>query len=444
MLDVREAASDKGFRVLDVDATARLLDERLRKLSRQKSLCRRVLGALAAAFVKLHAHHRLGFARLGDYSRERLGLSVRELQSLARVSNGLDRLLLVGRAFERGEISWSQARLLVTVADDETEQRWLALACGKTVRALAATIREARRRAAVEVDEEEGRTIEGELRLPFRVACGRRVKQLWREVVALARQTAGEELPVWKAADLIAAEGWSALAGDVNLEPEAAPPARIAEAERPEPDAPADAFPIVDWNVIDETIPADVGALDPGNDPLDAFELDERMRAVLRILQPLDWQVGRLLRLFVDLRLHRVLGFDSLDRYVEERLGFSSRKARALVSLERKSQSVPVLADAYREGKISWLRALALLPVIGEVHGAAWTRRASEVTARRLNSEVEWALENREAQALATPAPPPPLGQRLPPPGRQTCARIDMERKDTEVSFSGPMSFSST
>ena len=62
------------------------------------------------------------------------------LQSLAAVSAGLERLPGVRTAFERGELSWSQTRLLIAVAAPDTEAEWLALARGRTVRALAARL----------------------------------------------------------------------------------------------------------------------------------------------------------------------------------------------------------------------------------------------------------------------------------------------------------------
>lgn len=68
-----------------------MLDGWLRRLAAREAQCRTVLGTLARRFLACCGHHELGFARLGDYSRERLGLSARELQSLATVSARLER-----------------------------------------------------------------------------------------------------------------------------------------------------------------------------------------------------------------------------------------------------------------------------------------------------------------------------------------------------------------
>src|SRR2546427_11211975 len=127
-------------------------------------------------------------------------------------------------------------------------------------------------------------------------------------------------------------------------------------------------------------------------DDLDAFVLDARMRAVLRAMQQVDWQMGRLLRVFLDRRLYRLMLFPSAARYLRERLALSARKARALVALERKTWEAPALGDAYRAGELSWVCALAVLPVVRESTSPGWVTRAREVTVRRLLDEVEWAL----------------------------------------------------
>src|SRR5882724_5469784 len=119
-------------RGLDRSLCAELLDPLLRRLARQEALCRRVLGRLARAFLRRRAHQRLGFVRLDDFARERLGLSGRQLQDLARVVERLDALPAVARAFGAGTLSWSRLRLLVAAATPETEAAWLARAQAET------------------------------------------------------------------------------------------------------------------------------------------------------------------------------------------------------------------------------------------------------------------------------------------------------------------------
>src|SRR2546422_10413143 len=86
-------------RHVDRDLRALQLDGFLRRLARQEAVCRRVLGRLARTFLAGRYHHRLGFARLGDYTRERLSLSAREVQELARVAERLESLPAIAAAF---------------------------------------------------------------------------------------------------------------------------------------------------------------------------------------------------------------------------------------------------------------------------------------------------------------------------------------------------------
>src|SRR2546426_8187305 len=94
-------------RTVDRDLCALQLDGFLRRLARQEAACRRVLGRLARTFLAGHYHHRLGFARLGDYTRERLGLSARQVQDLARVAERLGSLRALAAPLAAGGPSWT-------------------------------------------------------------------------------------------------------------------------------------------------------------------------------------------------------------------------------------------------------------------------------------------------------------------------------------------------
>src|SRR5881409_3038236 len=314
--DVLALEAGRGLRAAEC---ATLLDGWLRRLARQEARARRVLGRLARGFLRRRHHHDLGFARLRDYTRERLGLSARELQALAHVVEGLARLPAIGDAFDSGEINWSQARCLVALATPEDAPLWLLIARFRTVRALEATVaRRAGRRVA-------GDTIDGEPRVRVRLPCPRHVRARWGQVQVLARCVCGSELAPWHAAEAIAAEGLSAR----GVEPDD-PLAGLPE-PTPRPlleDEGRDVLPALDWSAVLQALPDDVEALARGAEDLNAFALDRRMRAALRAMQRVDFQLGRLLHLVFARRLHRLLGFPTAARYAQERLGLSPRKAR--------------------------------------------------------------------------------------------------------------------
>src|SRR5262249_35146464 len=134
----------------------------------------------------------------------------------------------------------------------------------------------------------------------------------------------------------------------------------------------------------------------------------------------------------------RLLGFPTTAAYVHERLGMSPRKARALVALDRKSSDTPALTAAYREGELSWLRALAILPVTSDRTAAAWIMRARSVTVRRLVDEVDWVIKRRAAGIAAEVDPPLP-GTGLVGPERPRGAP-ESPAVDAEVVFYAPAS----
>ncbi len=416
---VGKAAWGAGFH--DVAHAPANLDAAVYKLARGEALARLELGRAAARFSALRGWEPLGFSRLGDYARERLGISGRELSSFAFVATRLAELPRVGEAFAVGELSWSATRLLCSVADGGSESAWLVRARRATASELAADVCGSARIAIGEMADaidEVTDSSDGEPRVCLSVPCPGRIAFLWRRAIELARRMLGSQAPVWQAAEAIVAEASS----EVAIEGEEVPPA--ARDEIP---------PLACRSAVQlERHPRE------DFESLDVFELDEAMRDLVEGLRSMDFELGAALRRIVDLRLHRALGFGSFDAYVRERVGISPAKGRALVAVERRAQEAPALRRALRSGELSWVKALAILPVMGGEHASAWVARAEEIMVRRLNDEVEWALDMRDA-AGRSPAPPE-AGERLERPDLQTCAAFAGEIADRKVTFFGPAS----
>jgi hypothetical protein len=138
----------------------------------------------------------------------------------------------------------------------------------------------------------------------------------------------------------------------------------------------------------------------------------------MRELRTSEPRIGRLLRVVVDHRFYRTFGFRSIEAYVRERLGISARKAWALLKIEKATLRSDDFARAYRDGRLSWVRALALLPVLDRTNAPAWIARAELVTVRRLNDEVECVLASRDALGPGVPFTPPPVDSPLASPIR--------------------------
>src|SRR5205814_1561371 len=104
--------------------------------------------------------------------------------------------------------------------------------------------------------------------------------------------------------------------------------------------------------------------------PVDAFALDARLVEAIRVIRTSEPRIGRLLRVVIDHRLYRALGHVSFQDYVRKRLGISMRKAWALAKVERATTRSADFARAYRDGRLSWVRALTLLPVLDRGNAA--------------------------------------------------------------------------
>src|SRR5688572_20539137 len=70
------------------------------------------------------------------FAHERLGLSLKEAQTLLRVGRKLEILVELDEAFARGEIGWSKVREICRVATPETERAWLLYAKSHNMREI--------------------------------------------------------------------------------------------------------------------------------------------------------------------------------------------------------------------------------------------------------------------------------------------------------------------
>jgi hypothetical protein len=179
---------------------------------------RRELGEAARAFVRRRAYRRLGFVRLSDYARERLGVSARTLESAAWLATRLDALPGVSRAYDRSELSWTQARAICKVAVADDEEKWLALARRSTVETLERLTARASQPDDVPADPEGApNEVDGEPAVRWRFVCPARIRALWRRALELASRVAGEPLSDWRAAEVVAAEGSSGRPAGASL-----------------------------------------------------------------------------------------------------------------------------------------------------------------------------------------------------------------------------------
>ncbi len=291
--------------------------------------------------------------------------------------------------------------------------------------------------------------VDGEPRAEIHIRCPGQLRSLWRDVAELASRSAGSVLSDWQALELAAAEAAASdryhgntdantHANDQADDHDNAPRwfdtrVRIAgdddDSRREQRASSWDGeLEVLRALVAGNGHPAHPGVAGLSEaDPVDhlatnelnadqftADQLDDALRDVLASMRNIDWQLGRLLATFSRLRLHRHIGYSSLAVYVRDRLGLSSRKASSLVRIEgNPAEGRGELAAAYRAGRISWVRTIALLPVTSRWHSEAWIERAEQVTVRRLFDEVRWALDMRDRSWIFMELVPPSLGATL-------------------------------
>jgi hypothetical protein len=368
---------------------------------------RRALAALAGRFVALRAWERLGFVRLRDYARERLGLSERQLQELAAVDAALRDLPALESALVAGAVPWTKARLLARVATRETERQWLARAAAMTASALEHEVRR------IDTESLEGGALGGGEDDPeawpretLSIRCSPAVRARWWHVRQLANRVAGETLPPAACAEAVAAEVLSALPtrlpdADRPLRWEGAPPGppppgRVRRRQRRWRRSLEDAREDGTDEAFRSPLPHPLRGWVEGLAEADPFTLDRRLCRAVALEQRLEARLGPLLRAVAEGHGYQGLGFRRFDAYVRAHLGMAPRRAQALVRLERAADRVPALRRAYREGSLSWVKAHALVPVLvlgaGPEAGARWVAWAGRVSVRRLEADVGRAL----------------------------------------------------
>jgi hypothetical protein len=412
------------------DDSAEPIEDRLARLAATVGPLRRLLAAIAERLIATKAPERLCYPRLGDFARERVGISARQLQELARVHRALAGLPALECALVANRLSWSKVRLIARVATAEDEAAWIARALTLPTRRLEREVRDATRCPEPE-DAEEA--------LPQRrvaVRCTPVVREKWILVCEMAERVAGQRLRAGEVLELVAAEVFSAISIDpafaeIPDEPSARLPSKAAsareEAAAPEPRARS------------RGLPRTIASLAAGLDEADAFELDRRLRLAVRLEQTLDAAIAPLLRRVTSPGYEWRGDYCTLPTYASEQLGMSVSKARALLRLERAADVCPELRDAYRSGRLSWVKAHCLLPLLlldipGEWR-PAWVSWAERVTVRRLEEDVERALLLRAGHSLAWQRcqfHPERARDAIPPAERQMCAH-DVDTEATQL-----------
>jgi hypothetical protein len=405
-------------------------ETRLAQLAAAVGPLRRVLAALAVRLLDTRGYERLCYARLRDYARERLGLSARQIQDLARVGRALPGLPRLERALLANELPWSKVRLLARVAAAEDEASWIGLAHALSVQRLEQAVRDRGGHDAQDLAREPTTRVT--------VRCSPAVLEKWHVAREFAERVAGQRLSAADALEAVAAEVFSAIAIDPRFVE--APESRGTPACAENGYGDRETAPQRCARAAARELPRAVSSLAERLDEADAFEVDRRLRRAVRLEQTLDAAMAPLLRVVTCSEYEwSTECWQPLSHYAPESLGMSARKARALMRLERACEVCPELRSAYRRGRISWVKAHCLLPLLlldidGE-YRSIWVAWAERVTVRRLERDVERALLLRAGHGPAWARckfDPARAQDPIPPEERQMCAH-ELDAIDTEA-----------
>ncbi len=416
-------------------ATEVCADERLAQLTATAGPLRRALAAICARLLETSAYELLCYARIGDYARERAGVSARQLQDLAHAHRAFATLPGLERALVANELPWSKVRLLARVATPADEAAWLARARVLSIRRLEQEVRALRAPADGALDAEADPP-----RVRVTLHCTPAVHEQWLLAREYAERVSGQRLREDEALEWVTAEALSAVSVDAarlgetgGAEP-AEPARRATDALRDDDEPPLDKLeraPKPTSALADAC--ASIGPLLAGLDEADAFELDRRLRAAIRLEQTLDAAMAPLLRIVTCAGYEWSTAYWKLSEFAAEQLGMSASKARALIRIERAGDACPELREAFRDGRLSWAKAQLLLPLllldIDCVLAPDWRRRwvawAETVTVRRLEADALRALLLRAGHGPAFErclADPARARDPIPEAERQMCA----------------------
>jgi hypothetical protein len=186
---VADMVRANAVKIEDAECAWLRAHEALSRLARQRAAADAEEGRWLLAARRSAAHVHLGFGSFSEYIERLFGYGPRSTQEKLRVAEALEALPSLTRALETGLLGWSAARELSRVAVADTEQEWLELAQGKTVRQLEELV--AGKRPG---DEPSALGLPSARRQVLRFEVAPETFALFREALTGLRRRSGESL----------------------------------------------------------------------------------------------------------------------------------------------------------------------------------------------------------------------------------------------------------
>ncbi len=364
------------------DEAALLLDGLLVRLARGRGAVDVAIGEGLAALGTGDRVLRLGHSCLGDYARERLGITASTAEKMARLARELRDRPVLREAVRTGEVSARKAETVLPAARGDAEAAWVARARTETVRALEAAVK-----------EEEGR--EPERDEPWeRVVCplGAEARARLDEAMELAGKLLGAGAPKWQRLEAICAEYLGAHP-DGSPDDGGVGPERIQLDNWMEETKAWFEHETRQWEFLEQVEPFAAPGDAVEDARTDPFRLDEDLRRFARMRDGWDLVFGHVAMLLRCCGIWRHMKFVSFGHYCSERLGMAERTVAQRASLARRLYELPALRQAMRDGRISYEKARLVAGCATGETIEDWISRAERMPCIALAREIDAASE---------------------------------------------------
>ncbi len=128
--------------------------------------------------------------------------------------------------------------------------------------------------------------------------------------------------------------------------------------------------------------------LDPFSRDDCAILIDFYLRRLVALKNRIDPGLSAGLARMRDAEKHRLLGFVRMQDYTAEALDLDWRRARYLLTIHDVFQELPLLAEAFENGRLSWTRAREITSVADSESQGQWLQFANATTVRLLAEAV--------------------------------------------------------
>lgn len=417
---------------------ALLVDGLLCKVARGRGALALAMGEALASLSRGDRLLRLGYACLGDYARERLGIAGRTAQAMAQLSAALRERPLLRDAVLRGEVSARKALALLPVAFGGSEASWMERARSETARALAEAVKvergqeeageeEAWDRVRLPLSAEQRGTLDEAMVLAGTVVGvpatrHQRLEAMSQEYLGEhgheggqggdeagegggeASQAAGEAR---QASDEATAADGAVYQDEASAGGDAVTESGVAWSPGPSRHRDLFSLEVEGWlEAVKKELEIETGRwealtrVDPVAAPRAGEEesppaIDAGLRRLAGMLARWDELVGHLALVMKFFGLRKEAGFADFDHYCVERLWMAPRTVEQRVWLERRFYDLPGLREAMRSGRLSYEQARLVAEVADAGSVEDWVRRAEGMTCIDLRRTIEGREERQ-------------------------------------------------